>query len=204
MPRLIKLGFPAAGAAVSLMAMLWTLWWAQWLLAALCGIGFAAAVAALAFGALRRNNESADTNASQSSSVNKRAAPEPMVRRTPTVPGDLADEMIAANRYALLLRPQIAQNLSKKQLDAAREALEEDMALVPEGDVFLSQPDERDEHERPMSASGGRVLNVTARGQSVSEAQTRAYSAIEMIDWPGGFCRRDIGWRAVEREGSGQ
>ena len=37
-------------------------------------------------------------------------------------------------------------------------------------------------------ASGGRVLNVTARGQSVSEAQTRAYSAIEMIDWPGGFC----------------
>ena len=53
-------------------------------------------------------------------------------------------------------------------------------------------------------ASGGRVLNVTARGQSVSEAQTRAYSAIEMIDWPGGFCRRDIGWRAVEREGSGQ
>ena len=53
-------------------------------------------------------------------------------------------------------------------------------------------------------ANGGRVLNVTARGQSVSEAQTRAYSAIETIDWPGGFCRRDIGWRAVEREGSGQ
>ena len=53
-------------------------------------------------------------------------------------------------------------------------------------------------------ASGGRVLNVTARGHNVSEAQTRAYSAIETIDWPGGFCRRDIGWRAVEREGSEQ
>ena len=53
-------------------------------------------------------------------------------------------------------------------------------------------------------ASGGRVLNVTARGSSVSEAQTRAYSTIETIDWPGGFCRRDIGWRAVEREGNGQ
>lgn len=50
-------------------------------------------------------------------------------------------------------------------------------------------------------ANGGRVLNVTARGANVSEAQTRAYSAIDNIDWPGGFCRRDIGWRAVQREG---
>ena len=50
-------------------------------------------------------------------------------------------------------------------------------------------------------ANGGRVLNVTARGATVSEAQTRAYSAIDIIDWPGGFCRRDIGWRAIAREG---
>jgi phosphoribosylamine--glycine ligase len=49
-------------------------------------------------------------------------------------------------------------------------------------------------------ANGGRVLGVTARGATVSEAQTRAYSAIENIDWPEGFCRRDIGWRAVQRE----
>jgi phosphoribosylamine--glycine ligase len=49
-------------------------------------------------------------------------------------------------------------------------------------------------------ANGGRVLNVTALGNSVSEAQTRAYAAIERIRWPGGFCRRDIGWQAVQRE----
>jgi len=49
-------------------------------------------------------------------------------------------------------------------------------------------------------ATGGRVLNVTALGASVSEAAARAYQAIDGVDWPGGFCRRDIGWRAIERE----
>jgi len=49
-------------------------------------------------------------------------------------------------------------------------------------------------------ADGGRVLAVTALGRTVSEAQSRAYSAVDRIDWPGGFCRRDIGWRAVARE----
>jgi len=49
-------------------------------------------------------------------------------------------------------------------------------------------------------ANGGRVLNVTARGASVTEAQTRAYAGVAAIDWPQGFCRRDIGWRAVARE----
>jgi phosphoribosylamine--glycine ligase len=49
-------------------------------------------------------------------------------------------------------------------------------------------------------AQGGRVLNVTALGATISEAQTRAYAAVDRIDWPQGFCRRDIGWRAMERE----
>ena len=49
-------------------------------------------------------------------------------------------------------------------------------------------------------AAGGRVLGVTARGPSVAEAQRSAYRAIDAIDWKGGFCRRDIGWRAVARE----
>lgn len=53
-----------------------------------------------------------------------------------------------------------------------------------------------------LVAAGGRVLNVTARGATVAEAQARAYRAVERIDWPGGFCRRDIGWRAIERERS--
>jgi phosphoribosylamine--glycine ligase len=51
-----------------------------------------------------------------------------------------------------------------------------------------------------LVANGGRVLNVTATGKSVREAQARAYEAVGRIDWPGGFCRWDIGWRAVERE----
>ncbi|RDI57894.1 phosphoribosylamine--glycine ligase [Microvirga subterranea] len=50
-------------------------------------------------------------------------------------------------------------------------------------------------------ANGGRVLDVTARGRTITEAQAKAYEAISKIDWPEGFCRRDIGWRAVEREG---
>jgi phosphoribosylamine--glycine ligase len=49
-------------------------------------------------------------------------------------------------------------------------------------------------------ANGGRVLNVCARGKSVREAQQRAYAAVDKIKWPGGFCRRDIGWQAVKRE----
>lgn len=50
-----------------------------------------------------------------------------------------------------------------------------------------------------LVADGGRVLNVTARGKTVAEAQVRAYEAVSKIDWPGGFYRRDIGWRALER-----
>jgi phosphoribosylamine---glycine ligase len=49
-------------------------------------------------------------------------------------------------------------------------------------------------------ANGGRVLNICARGKTVREAQARAYAAVDRIQWPDGFCRRDIGWQAVERE----
>jgi phosphoribosylamine---glycine ligase len=51
-----------------------------------------------------------------------------------------------------------------------------------------------------LVAAGGRVLNVTARGKTVAEAQARAYEALAKIDWPGGFYRTDIGWRAIEHE----
>jgi phosphoribosylamine---glycine ligase len=53
-----------------------------------------------------------------------------------------------------------------------------------------------------LLAEGGRVLGVTALGESVAAAQQRAYEAVDRIDWPDGFCRRDIGWRAVAREGA--
>ncbi len=51
-----------------------------------------------------------------------------------------------------------------------------------------------------LIANGGRVLNVTALGKTVSEARRHAYAAVDLIDWPQGFCRRDIGWRAIARE----
>lgn len=54
--------------------------------------------------------------------------------------------------------------------------------------------------EGELTANGGRVLNVVGLGKSVREAQVRAYEAVDRIDWPEGFCRRDIGWQAVKRE----
>ncbi|MBW9063945.1 phosphoribosylamine--glycine ligase [Rhizobium herbae] len=51
-----------------------------------------------------------------------------------------------------------------------------------------------------LVATGGRVLNVTAMGPNVSAAQSAAYAALDRVEWENGFCRRDIGWRAVKRE----
>jgi phosphoribosylamine--glycine ligase len=66
-------------------------------------------------------------------------------------------------------------------------------------DVIVFHAGTKQDGDRIL-ANGGRVLNVTAMGKTISEAQTRAYEAVDRIDWPQGFCRRDIGWRAVERE----
>jgi phosphoribosylamine--glycine ligase len=52
-------------------------------------------------------------------------------------------------------------------------------------------------HDRGIVAAGGRVLNVTARGATLAEARDAAYSMVDRIDWPQGFCRRDIGWRGL-------
>ena len=58
--------------------------------------------------------------------------------------------------------------------------------------------------DRVIVAAGGRVLNVTATGKSVTEAQARAYAAVDRLDFPTGFCRRDIGWREIARERAGE
>ncbi len=60
--------------------------------------------------------------------------------------------------------------------------------------VFHAGTTERD---GAITATGGRVLNVTARGATLAEAQQKAYAMVDAIDWPEGFCRRDIGWRAL-------
>jgi len=55
--------------------------------------------------------------------------------------------------------------------------------------------------EGELVSSGGRVLNVTARGKTVRAARDAAYAAVDALDFPDGFCRRDIGWREIAREG---
>ncbi|MGL3606091.1 phosphoribosylamine--glycine ligase [Rhizobium sp. G187] len=51
-----------------------------------------------------------------------------------------------------------------------------------------------------LVATGGRVLNATGRGATVAEAQATAYRLVDSVEWENGFCRRDIGWRAIARE----
>lgn len=73
----------------------------------------------------------------------------------------------------------------------------EKAAKVEKGQIFHAGT--RWEGDR-LLASGGRVLGVSALGRDLETAQARAYQMVDMIDWPGGFCRRDIGWRALKRK----
>ncbi|MEX0814969.1 MAG: phosphoribosylamine--glycine ligase [Dongiaceae bacterium] len=68
-------------------------------------------------------------------------------------------------------------------------------------DVTIFHAGTRRAADGRLLADGGRVLGVTALGATVAEARARAYRAVELIDWPGGFCRRDIGRRAAETRG---
>ncbi len=68
-------------------------------------------------------------------------------------------------------------------------------AQVPGVQVFHAGTARRE--DGALIATGGRVLSVTATGATLAEAQAAAYAAVDAIDWPEGFCRRDIGWRAL-------
>src|SRR6201996_749442 len=72
-----------------------------------------------------------------------------------------------------------------------------DAAKIDGAEIFHAGTVAKDD---AILANGGRVLNVCALGKSVTEAQHRAYQAVDRIKWPDGFCRRDIGWQAVEEE----
>jgi phosphoribosylamine--glycine ligase len=72
----------------------------------------------------------------------------------------------------------------------------EEAARLPGVTVFHAGTEKRGDQ---IVAVGGRVLNVTALGKTVAEAQARAYAAVDLIRWEGAFCRRDIGWRALNR-----
>jgi phosphoribosylamine--glycine ligase len=123
--------------------------------------------------------------------------------------GDLVELLLATaeNRLAALAAPRLSDDTALTVVMAAQGypgtprsggairgigAAEETGAKVFHAGTALNDGE--------LVASGGRVLNVTARGSSVSEAQARAYAAADKLDFADGFCRRDIGWREVERE----
>ena len=123
-----------------------------------------------------------------------------------------------------LLKPALARGelrcIGATTLDEYRKYVEKDPALQRRFQpVFVGEPTVEDSisilrglkekyelhhgvriTDGAIVAAGGRVLNVTATGKSVTEAQTRAYAAVDKLDFPSGFCRRDIGWREVTRE----
>jgi phosphoribosylamine---glycine ligase len=68
-------------------------------------------------------------------------------------------------------------------------------ASLPDVQIFHAGTKRDGDH---LLANGGRVLNVSAIAHTVREARERAYAAVDLIDWPEGFCRRDIGWRAMK------
>ncbi|MBA2589666.1 MAG: phosphoribosylamine--glycine ligase [Alphaproteobacteria bacterium] len=72
----------------------------------------------------------------------------------------------------------------------------DDAAKLPGITIFHAGTEKRG---NDIVAVGGRVLNVTALGKDVAEAQARAYAAVDLIHWDGAFCRHDIGWRALNR-----
>ena len=76
----------------------------------------------------------------------------------------------------------------------------DEAAALPDVSVFHAGTAAKD---GAIISNGGRVLAITALGDSVSEAQAKAYAAVDRVRWPDGFCRRDIGWRAVAREKAG-
>ncbi|WP_363346505.1 phosphoribosylamine--glycine ligase [Methylocystis echinoides] len=127
----------------------------------------------------------------------------------PRLEDDLLAIMLAAARGALDgTRPRFSDTAALTVVLAARgypgtpltgSEIKGVAAAEATPDVIVTHAGTRRAGER-LLAAGGRVLNVTALGASVAEAQAKAYAAVDKIDWPGGFCRRDIGWREVERE----
>ncbi len=125
----------------------------------------------------------------------------------PRLQGDLLALMLACAegrliRQSFSLSPQhaltvvLAANGYPGTPEKGTEIRGLDKAVALPG-VVITQAGTKREGRR-LLADGGRVLNVTGLGATLAEAQARAYAAVDAIDWPGGFCRRDIGWRALK------
>ena len=111
--------------------------------------------------------------------------------------GELADQELAWDARPALTVVMCARGYPAKAETGSMIAGLDDANAMDDVTVFHAGTARK---EDAVVAKGGRVLNVTALAQTVTEAQARAYEAVDRIDWHEGFCRRDIGWRAVERE----
>ncbi|MBU3889619.1 phosphoribosylamine--glycine ligase [Methylosinus sporium] len=127
----------------------------------------------------------------------------------PRLEDDLLELMLACARGALPERkirfsPQtaLAVVLAAKNYPGTPLTGTEIKGLERAGEiagVIVTHAGTRQEGDK-LVAAGGRALNVAALGATVRDAQALAYRGVDAIDWPDGFCRRDIGWRAIERE----
>ncbi len=98
--------------------------------------------------------------------------------------------------------PALTVVLASKGYPSAYEKATPIVALPAAGDgakVFHAGTTIKDGQ---LVATGGRVLNATARGATVGQAQASAYTLVDAVEWENGFCRRDIGWQAIAREKS--
>ncbi|KAI6701749.1 hypothetical protein NL676_016073 [Syzygium grande] len=102
-------------------------------------------------------------------------------------PGSAMVVVMASNGYpGTYEKGSVIQNLEEAELVAPS------VKIFHAGTAFDSDGN--------FVATGGRVLGVTAKGRNLEEAHERAYQAVEAINWPGGFYRHDIGWRALPKK----
>ena len=123
--------------------------------------------------------------------------------------GDLVALLHAASLENGLANPPVVELIADTALTVVMAA--NGYPGTPEKGGRITLPDVADAkifhagtaiNDGSLVANGGRVLNVTALGHTVTEAQAKAYETVDSIEFPTGFCRRDIGWREVERERS--
>ncbi|MGY9048874.1 phosphoribosylamine--glycine ligase [Puniceibacterium antarcticum] len=81
--------------------------------------------------------------------------------------------------------------------DYAKGDVIEGLGTLPENSSTMMFHAGTEQSDGQILSAGGRVLNATARGATLQEARARAYALLEQVNWPGGFCRDDIGWRAL-------
>ncbi|MGP0060887.1 MAG: phosphoribosylamine--glycine ligase [Beijerinckiaceae bacterium] len=110
--------------------------------------------------------------------------------------GKLPDRPIAFSQDCALSVVLAARGYPDRPLKGTQIRGLEKAAAVP--GVLITQAGTKRQGGK-LLADGGRVLNVTGLGTDVESAREKAYAAVDLIDWPEGFCRRDIGWRAVRR-----